>query len=99
MSGVEGAGDRGIDFGMSSAPREDRNFENSLDTWRRVERKGGRGQTGGHAHVLCKGGGGGCGVGDREMVSMARGSPSQGGSNMWYGHQQPVCQIHALIRD
>ena len=37
VSGVEGVGDRGIDFGMPSVERS-RDSEASLDTWSRAER-------------------------------------------------------------
>ena len=53
MSGVEGVGDRGMDFGMPSVERS-RDSEASLDTWRRAERER-RSQTWDRAH----GGGGG----------------------------------------
>ena len=38
MSGVEGVGDRGIDFDMPSVERS-RDSEASLDTWSRAERE------------------------------------------------------------
>ena len=38
VSGVEGVGDRGIDFGMPSMERS-RDSKASLDTWRRAERE------------------------------------------------------------
>ena len=53
VSGVEGVGDRGIDFGMPSVERS-RDSEASLDTWSRAERESRR-QTWDRAH----GGGGG----------------------------------------
>ena len=53
VEGVEGVGDRGIDFGMPSVERS-RDSEASLDTWSRAERER-RSQTWDRAH----GGGGG----------------------------------------